>query len=151
MSASRPLSSVVNNNQSKLSNIHVVSIVEGLLLKEFLACVISPGGKSPCSVTIRIMETCKNPIASRLHCWGRGAHQSNKTRTTYYHQIWFKITKLLLNIYVLEGTSLVLIHVPRCFIYLSVLCTDQTQCPHHLSRSSLFVYGDYCLKVYYGN
>lgn len=29
--------------------------------------------------------------------------------------------------------------------------TDTTYCPHHLSKSDLYEYGDLCLKVHYGN
>lgn len=32
-----------------------------------------------------------------------------------------------------------------------VFSTDTTLCPHHLSRSDLYEYGDLCLKVHYGN
>uniref|UniRef100_A0A8W8JU91 C-type lectin domain-containing protein n=1 Tax=Magallana gigas TaxID=29159 RepID=A0A8W8JU91_MAGGI len=29
--------------------------------------------------------------------------------------------------------------------------TDTTYCPHHLSKSDLYEYGDLCLKIHYGN
>ncbi|XP_056008877.1 macrophage mannose receptor 1-like [Ostrea edulis] len=37
------------------------------------------------------------------------------------------------------------------FLINGALCTDTTNCPHQLSRRDLYVYGDYCLKVHYGN
>ena len=37
------------------------------------------------------------------------------------------------------------------FVYSSALATDTSYCPSHLSKSDLYAYGDYCLKVHYGN
>ncbi|XP_062574062.1 uncharacterized protein LOC134235898 [Saccostrea cucullata] len=31
------------------------------------------------------------------------------------------------------------------------LCMDTSDCPRHLSKCDLYVYGDYCLKVHYGD
>lgn len=64
--------------------------------------------------------------------------------------ISFVLISLICLIWFFEDTDHTLRLIP-CLLYLSALCTDTTNCPHQLSRRDLYVYGDYCLKVHYGN